>query len=113
MDCFKSDVANMNADTRKLTKQYLLEMISTNPEHDLRNATAVFSYPPRGGKNDGNPALIAIMQLIPKSRLTVEENEYTRQRAIWLCEDFTVTWPRKQSQAVLTQALQHLCSLEQ
>jgi hypothetical protein len=64
-----------------------------------------FSYPARGEPNDGNPELMAILELIPGNKLTVKENEYTRQRAIWLCEDFTVKWDPKKASAILTEAL--------
>jgi len=111
MDDFTREYREMPTNTKALVKQYLTSMISTDST-TCRTATATFSYPPRGGKNDGNPALVAIMQLIPKSRLNIEENEYTHQRAIWLCEDFTVSWPKKASQSILTQALQAVCSLD-
>ena len=72
-----------------------------------KSVSATFSYPGRGEPNDGNPALMSILDLIPKRKLVVEENEYTKQRAIWLCEDFTVQWCPKNGD-ILTKAFDRL-----
>ena len=104
---FTEAVKQMPEDTQQLVKSYLCTMIDKAGKDTTTKTTKVketFSYPKRGGKNDGNPALMAILEMIPCEKLVVEENEYTRQRAIWLCHDFTVTWSPKKAQNILQAA---------
>ena len=104
---FTEAVRQMPEETQQLVKSYLRTMIDKTA-HDTTDkstkAKETFSYPSRGGKNDGNPALMAILEMIPCKKLVVKENEYTRQRAIWLCHDFTVTWSPKKTQHILQSA---------
>jgi hypothetical protein len=108
---FTEAVKQMPEETQQLAKRYLRTMIdkvSQEPQAKLRKVNETFSYPSRGGKNDGNPALMAILEMIPCRKLVVKENEYTRQRAIWLCHDFTVTWSPKKAQHILQAAFEQL-----
>ena len=108
---FAEAVRQMPEETQLLVKNYLRIMIDKTA-HTLpatsTKAKETFSYPSRGGKNDGNPALMAILEMIPCKKLVVEENEYTRQRAIWLCHDFTVTWSPKKTQHILQAAFEQI-----
>lgn len=113
---FVEKYQQMNPTTQHEVIEYLTQMLKkTRDEAALQGkskmATATFSYPPRGHPNDGNPALMAILDIIPQKTLTVEENEYTRQRAIWLCEDFTVEWEAEKAKPILTDALAKLRAL--
>jgi hypothetical protein len=107
---FTEAVKQMPEDTQQLAKSYLRTMIDKVGQDAkvLRNTHVTFSYPKRGGKNDGNPALMAILDMIPCEKLVVEENEYTRARAIWLCHDFTVTWSPKKAQHILQAAFDQI-----
>jgi len=101
----------MPADTQLLVKTYLrimLDKVAKDTTAKPAKAQETFSYPPRGGKNDGNPALMAILEMTPCKKLVVKENEYTRQRAIWLCHDFTVTWSPKKTQHILQAAFDQI-----
>jgi hypothetical protein len=103
---FIETVRQMPAGKQDLVKEYIQEMLDQCVETDGRKSASVtFSYPPRGGQNDGNPSLLAILKILPRQKLVVKENPYTRARAIWLCEDFKVTFNQKQSKEVLTKAL--------
>ena len=45
-----------------------------------KKVSVIFSYPPRGHPNDGNPALMMIVELLhEEKKLSVKENEYTKQ----------------------------------
>jgi hypothetical protein len=104
---FKTQCQEMPQNTLELTSTYLKTMIEAgNADSRLRSANAVFSYPPRGGQNDGNPALQAILTILPGHKMVVSENEYTKARAIWLCEDYRVVWSKKTAESVLSPALQ-------
>jgi hypothetical protein len=103
---FKRQCQEMPQNTLELMKTYLQTMIESANAHSLRCANAVFSYPTRGGENDGNPALQAILSILPGHKLCVKENEYTKARAIWLCEDYRVVWSKKTAENVLSEALQ-------
>ena len=37
--------------------------------------------------------------------MSVSENEYTKARAIWFCEDYRVVWSKKTAEDVLSRAL--------
>lgn len=102
---------------RSNTHKYLSSMIDCSRASLLsgkqqEKASVIFSYPERGHPNDGNPALKSIVQLIRAGKLTVKENEYTKQKAIWLCEDFKVSWKPKNNHAILTNALEQIGKLE-
>lgn len=107
---FTEAVKQMPEDTQQLAKSYLRTMIDKVGQDTkvLRNTHVTFSYPKRGGKNDGNPALMAILEMIPCEKLVVEENEYTRVRNIWLCHDYTVTWSPKKAQHILQAAFDQI-----
>jgi hypothetical protein len=103
---FIDKVSQMPSDTKHLVEKYMGEMLGQCVSSDGRkNGEVTFSYPHRGGKNDGNPALKAILELLPRKKLVVKENPYAAARAIWLCEDFKVTFNQKQTKKVLTEAL--------
>ena len=62
-----------------------------------------FTYPGRDLPNDGNPALMAILDLMPENRLEVKENEYTKKLGLWLSYDYTVYWvPEKVHKLILS-----------
>jgi hypothetical protein len=103
---FKRQCQEMPQNTLELTKTYLEDMIHAAEKTSIRSANATFSYPPRGGENDGNPALQAILSILPGHKLCVSENEYTKARAIWLCEDYRVVWSKITAENVLDDALQ-------
>ena len=103
---FLETYKQMPEETQLLTKSYLRTMIDKVGQDTkvLRNTHETFSYPKRGGKNDGNPALMAILEMSTCKKLVVTENEYTKQRAIWLCHDYRVTWSQKKTQHILQAA---------
>lgn len=103
---FQKQCQDMPQNTLELAKTYLETMIEAGNADSLRSANAVFSYPLRGGQNDGNPALKAILSILPGHKMVVRENEYTKARAIWLCEDYQVVWSKKTAESVLSPALQ-------
>jgi hypothetical protein len=108
---FTEAVSLMPEETQQLAKSYLRTMIDKSAQDipvKTTKAKETFSYPSRGGKNDGNPALMAILEMIPCKKLVVKENEYTRQRAIWLCHDFTVSWSPKKTQHILQAAFDQI-----
>ena len=114
IDNFIEKYQKMGPEKQEQVKTYLtLMMNQSNDSFDgtkyPKLVSATFSYPGRGEPNDGNPALMAILDLIPKRKLVVEENEYTKQRAIWLCEDFTVQWCPKNVD-ILTKAFDRMTS---
>ena len=111
---FQRQCREMPQNTLELMKTYLETMVQFGNNADcLTYAQAVFSYPPRGGENDGNPALRAVLSILPEHKMGVKENEYTKARAIWLCEDYHVAWKKRVSANVLLQALQFVeASLE-
>jgi len=106
---FINQYQEMPLKTQLLVETYLHVMFEKGVEAeqptDKKKADVTFSYPARGDANDGNPALMAILELVPDKKLVVKENEYSRQRAIWLCEDFTVSWSPSKSHLVLEEAL--------
>ena len=103
---FIETVRQMPSETKHLVIKYIGEMLEQCVSSDGRkNGEVTFSYPERGGQNDGNPALKAILSILPRKKLVVKENPYTAARAVWLCEDFKVTFNQKQSKEVLTKAL--------
>jgi len=102
---FIEKVSQMPGDTKHLVEKYIGQMLEQCVSSDGRkNGEVTFSYPQRGGQNDGNPALKAILELLPRKKLVVSENPYTRAKAIWYCEDFKVTFNQKQTKEVLTKA---------
>lgn len=103
---FQKQCQDMPQNTLELAKTYLETMIESGNANSLRCANAEFSYPLRGGQNDGNPALQAILSILPGHKLVVSENEYTKARAIWLCEDYRVVWSKKTAENVLSSAHQ-------
>ena len=106
---FIDTVTKMPTDTKQLVKKYIGEMLEQCVSSDGRkNGEVTFSYPQRGGQNDGNPALKEILRILPRKKLVVKENPYAAARAIWLCEDFKVTFNQKQTKKVLTEALARL-----
>ena len=114
LDNFIEKYQKMEPGKQAQVKTYLTVMMTqSNDSFDgtkyPKSVSATFSYPSRGEANDGNPALMAILDLIPKRKLVVEENEYTKQRAIWLCEDFTVEWSPKNGD-ILTKAFDRMTS---
>ena len=99
----------MTPEEQQRVKKYIQEMLEACVDDDGRKSACVtFQYPARGGQNDGNPALKAILSILPRKKLVVKENPYTAARAIWLCEDFKVTFNQKKSKVILTQALNAL-----
>jgi hypothetical protein len=113
IETFVANYQKMDPAKQNEVMEYLTTMLKkTRDEAALqgksKTATATFSYPPRGHPNDGNPALMAILDILPQKKLTIEENEYTRQRAIWLCEDFTVEWAAEKAEPILSVALSKL-----
>lgn len=108
---FKRKCQGMQANTLGLVAKYLKQMIEADEQSKNRSTHLTFSYPERGGQNDGNPALQAILSILPNHKLVVSENEYTKARAIWLCEDFRVSWSKKESGGVLETALQIVSSV--
>ena len=103
---FIDTVSKMPSDTKHLVEKYIGQMLEQCVSNDGRkNGEVTFSYPHRGGQNDGNPALKEILRILPRKKLVVEENPYTRAKATWLCEDFKVTFNQKQTKKVLTEAL--------
>ena len=112
LDKFMEKYRQMEPGKQAQVKTYLTWMMS-QPNDAVdgtkypKSVSATFSYPSRGEPNDGNPALMVILDLIPKRKLVVKENEYTKQRAIWLCEDFTVQWCPKNGD-ILTKAFDRL-----
>jgi len=106
---FIDTVRQMPGDTRHLVEKYIGEMLNQCVSNDgRRNGEVTFSYPHHGGQNDGNPALKAILEILPRKKLVVSENPYTREKAIWFCEDFKVTFNQKQTRDVLTKAMARL-----
>jgi hypothetical protein len=105
---FQKQCQEMPQNTLELARTYLQTMLESGGNADcrLRTANAVFSYPPRGGVNDGNPALQAILSIVPGHKMVVKENEYTKARAIWLCEDYRVVWNKKTAQNEISRALE-------
>ena len=109
---FQKKCKEMDPTTLGLVANYLKQMIEADEQSKNRSTHLTFSYPERGGKNDGNPALQAILSILPNHKLVVSENEYTKARAIWLCEDFRVCWSKKASGGVLQTALQIVSDIE-
>lgn len=109
---FTSKCRGMSKETLSLVATYLSQMMEADKQNSLRTTHETFSYPLRGGQNDGNPALRAILSLLPNHKMVVSENEYTKARAIWLCEDFNVVWSKKASLTVLPEALQIVNSIQ-
>jgi hypothetical protein len=109
---FQKKCRGMDPNTLGLVANYLKQMIEADKQSKNRSTHLTFSYPERGGKNDGNPALQAILSILPNHKLVVSENEYTKARAIWLCEDFRVCWSKKASEGVLQTALQIVSDIE-
>lgn len=102
---FQRKCQQMPQNTLELARTYLQTMIESGNANNLRCANAEFSYPLRGGENDGNPALQAILAILPGHKMVVRENEYTKARAIWFCEDYRVVWSKKTAEDVLSRAL--------
>jgi len=109
---FQKKCQGMDPVTLGLVANYLKQMIEADEQSKNRFTHLTFSYPERGGKNDGNPALQAILSILPDHKLAVSENEYTKARAIWLCEDFCVSWSKKASVGVLQKALEIVSSIQ-
>ncbi len=102
---------------RRNTLTYLSAMVDCSRSNFIdgkqhKKVSVIFSYPPRGHPNDGNPALMMVLELLHEKKLTVKENEYSKQRAIWLCEDFKVGWTPKHNHAILANALEQIGKLE-
>lgn len=76
-----------------------------------QEVSVTYTYPARGHPNDGNPALMTILDLMPDKNLSVKENEYTKQQSIWLCEDFTVSWNPKKNHTILYSAYEQIRTL--
>lgn len=107
---FIETVRQMPEEKQALVREYMQKMLALCVEatDGRKNAELTFSYPPRGGENDGNPSLISILNILPRKKLTVRENPYTRAKAVWLCHDFKVSFNQKQTKEVLTKALAEL-----
>jgi hypothetical protein len=102
---------------RSNTQTYLSAMVDCSRSAFIdgkqhKKVSVIFSYPPRGHRNDGNPALMSVVELIHAKKLTVKENEYTKQKATWLCEDFNVSWTPKNNHPILANALEQIRKLE-
>lgn len=96
---------------------YLTEMLRKTADdaplqRKSKTATITFSYPQRGHPNDGNPALMAILDLMQQKELVVEENDYTRERAIWLCHDYNISWKPDINNTILANALERIRKLD-
>lgn len=107
---FIETVRQMPEEKQAMVREYIQEMLALCVEatDGRKHAKVTFSYPPRGGENDGNPSLMAILSILPRQTLTVSENPYTRAKAVWLCHDFKVSFNQKQTKEVLTKALVEL-----
>jgi len=71
-----------------------------------------FTYQGRDLPDDGNPALIAILELMPENRLEVKENEYTKKLGIWLCYDYTVYWVPEKVNKLISSSFNRLMELK-
>ena len=76
-----------------------------------QEVSVTYSYPARGHPNDGNPALMSILELMPEKKLLIKENEYTKEQAIWLCEDYIVSWNPKNYHTILSSAYEQISSV--
>lgn len=113
---FVSKFQQMDQVQRSNTQKYLSAMVDCSQATFIsgkqnEKVSVIFSYPPRGHPNDGNPALMSVAQLLHAKKLTVKENEYSKQRAIWLCEDFKVSWKPENNHAILANALEQIGKL--
>ena len=114
---FVTKFQQMDPFQKRNTLTYLSAMVDCSRSTFIdakqhKKVSVIFSYPPRGHRNDGNPALMSVVELIHAKKLTVKENEYTKQKAIWLCEDFKVSWTPKNNHAILANALEQIGKLE-
>jgi hypothetical protein len=110
---FQTKFQQMDQFQRRTTISYLSAMVDQSRSAFLagkqhKKTSVTFSYPQRGHPNDGNPALMSVIQLLQTRKLTVKENEYSKERAIWLCEDFNVSWKPKNNHSILANALEQI-----
>jgi hypothetical protein len=114
---FVENYQHMDTAKQEQVVTYLTEMLRKTADdaplqRKSKTATITFSYPKRGHPNDGNPALMAIFDIMPQKELVIKENDYTRERAIWLCHDYNISWKPDINNTILANALERIRKLD-